>query len=509
MNQLARIRAEIRRKLSKSGTDVKKNDDDPFGDGDQSPLRGRSSREQQIYRDLFAEGGDFEASMLAGDVPGFPFGCVVGKVDLVKQYLEKETTDDPHPSKGLIELLEKRQTAMRMSPLLLLVAIGKNVPAADSFDQIEVAKLLLQYGARPDAKDVCGKTVCHYGAGCMATKMTLKVAEMCIAASQSSHFFGKEVELFGLKNESMNGKRGIGRGFHTDTGRRSVYIFDEKNQVAVKPENIRLCRKEGNSQTPIPLYDVQDRLGSVCLQEVLMANRLDVAKFLLEKHTASIDIEDYDGFSPKKMVFSNNGSGKFAAPDVSALIEKVAKRKVKAEPKACAKCQAVETVGQMFQTCARCKSVYYCSKECQKAHWKRGGHKEACVDACAESSKSIDLEKPISTDMFCSLMSFSNPTAATEPARDKDTYKKPPNVAFNEKFYVKIQEAGPQSAMIIYDETRKLIFRYEPNQRGFREIREKVLAATAYNGRKTYMKASFSEKGVCTLYLGETSMKKW
>jgi len=291
--------------------------------------------------------------MLAGDVPGFPCACVVGKVDLVKQYLEKETTDGPHPSEGLIELLEKRQTAMRMSPLLLLVAIGKNVPAADSLNQIEVAKLLLQYGARPDAKDVCGKTVCHYGAGCMATKMTLKVAEMCISAAQSSHFFGKEVELFGLKNESMNGKRGIGRGFQADTGRRSVYILDEKQQVAVKPEYVRLCGKERNAQTPIPLYDVQDRLGSVCLQEVLMANRLDVAKFLLEKHTASIDIEDYDGFSPKKMVFSDNGSGKFAAPDVSALIEKVAKRKVKAAPKACASCQALETEGQMFQACAR------------------------------------------------------------------------------------------------------------------------------------------------------------
>jgi len=46
-------------------------------------------------------------------------------------------------------------------------------------------------------------------------------------------------------------------------------------------------------------------------------------------------------------------------------------------------------------------------------------------------------------------------------------------------FYVKIQEAGPQFAMIIYDETRKLIF--QNDQRGFCEIREKVLAATAYN----------------------------
>lgn len=30
-----------------------------------------------------------------------------------------------------------------------------------------------------------------------------------------------------------------------------------------------------------------------------------------------------------------------------------------------------------FDCCSRCKLAYYCSKECQKAHWK-GSHKHAC-----------------------------------------------------------------------------------------------------------------------------------
>ena len=31
-----------------------------------------------------------------------------------------------------------------------------------------------------------------------------------------------------------------------------------------------------------------------------------------------------------------------------------------------------------LKACGRCRSVLYCSQECQKQHWGEGGHKEAC-----------------------------------------------------------------------------------------------------------------------------------
>ena len=31
-----------------------------------------------------------------------------------------------------------------------------------------------------------------------------------------------------------------------------------------------------------------------------------------------------------------------------------------------------------LKACGRCRSVRYCSQECQKQHWGEGGHKEAC-----------------------------------------------------------------------------------------------------------------------------------
>lgn len=41
----------------------------------------------------------------------------------------------------------------------------------------------------------------------------------------------------------------------------------------------------------------------------------------------------------------------------------------------CAKCDAAHT--PEFKTCSKCRGVWYCSKACQKAHW-RSGHKRVC-----------------------------------------------------------------------------------------------------------------------------------
>ena len=36
------------------------------------------------------------------------------------------------------------------------------------------------------------------------------------------------------------------------------------------------------------------------------------------------------------------------------------------------------TKGKNFKRCARCRKVIYCSRACQKEHWKKGGHKDVC-----------------------------------------------------------------------------------------------------------------------------------
>jgi hypothetical protein len=43
----------------------------------------------------------------------------------------------------------------------------------------------------------------------------------------------------------------------------------------------------------------------------------------------------------------------------------------------CRKCDEVDDASERFKQCSRCKVAYYCSRECQKEHWKI--HKKECL----------------------------------------------------------------------------------------------------------------------------------
>ena len=44
----------------------------------------------------------------------------------------------------------------------------------------------------------------------------------------------------------------------------------------------------------------------------------------------------------------------------------------------CSHCSTQASESNHLMTCARCKSAFYCSRNCQRAHWK-AGHKKICV----------------------------------------------------------------------------------------------------------------------------------
>jgi TPR repeat protein len=44
----------------------------------------------------------------------------------------------------------------------------------------------------------------------------------------------------------------------------------------------------------------------------------------------------------------------------------------------CSSCNTPQPSGQTFQKCKGCRTVQYCNKECQRAHWSPGGHKQVC-----------------------------------------------------------------------------------------------------------------------------------
>jgi len=47
-------------------------------------------------------------------------------------------------------------------------------------------------------------------------------------------------------------------------------------------------------------------------------------------------------------------------------------------PISCSSCNKPEPSTRKFRRCMGCRTVQYCSKECQRAHWSPGGHKQEC-----------------------------------------------------------------------------------------------------------------------------------
>ena len=44
-----------------------------------------------------------------------------------------------------------------------------------------------------------------------------------------------------------------------------------------------------------------------------------------------------------------------------------------------------------FRRCGRCKRVWYCSKACQKKHWrKKGGHNETCKQEKTKTAEVVE-----------------------------------------------------------------------------------------------------------------------
>jgi hypothetical protein len=499
----------IRNKLIEMGTDCKKNDKDPYGNGDQHIIKNRKLRDSA--RELYSIGGDIHAHLtnMESESVVAPLWklCVVGEPLSVKKMIHDCKSEEIVPSRNLdlIHLLERRETSMRLSPLLGIVSAGKNLMVPNGMaNHEETAKILLQNGANPYAQDVLGKTVVHYGAGGMGTKMTLNVVEMCIEAAKSHHMFGFEVELFGLKAETWNGKRGIVGGFDPDTGRRSVFI--DGKPVKTKLENLRLI---DDSIKPLtPLTDVRDRMGQVSLLEVIMQNRDDVAEFLLEKHNTDIHTKDADGISAFSMC---QGMGRFQSSVAQMVMDAASKRgsrKAKAKKKEahtkCAFCknELGETGGAK---CAACKKARYCNRECQVAHWKNGHRNE-----CQLANSGVKLDKPKNNGMYSARVSLQS-GGTTKPSNNAaQGYKKPRGIKANEKFFIKLQCCNDSQPIMVYDESRYCEFFIDPGTSGFKEIVREIRKENSWSGMKTFMKASFDENGDCTVYPASATPRfKW
>lgn len=198
------------------------------------------------------------------------------------------------------------------------------------------------------------------------------------------------------------------------------------------------------------------------------------------------------------------------APSVATLVKqrvteegrasaKAAKRAAKRQ---CSQCGIAETQERSLSCCVKCKSVQYCSKDCQTKHWKEGKHKEACKRLAAERQQTVVLETPDTSFLpeGTSAFTFSTSSFASGSfgeGQEPFKYHKPSFISVGERFYVKVQANAHGSALFIYDKSRECHFYYPSRQRGYTEIFEKVKEEKAFGGKKTYPAVSFEEVVAC------------
>jgi len=148
------------RAVSLTGTDVSKNNDSPFDDGDQSKIildLPHLSKYNWFEKVNNCIGARNATKLFTANLSSHPLlrSCQSGDIDAVKkQVLESEVG-----SKERTRLLEGRDNSFRC-PALLLMARAEN--GIGNGNTVNIVRLLLRYGARPDARDICGNNVLHY-----------------------------------------------------------------------------------------------------------------------------------------------------------------------------------------------------------------------------------------------------------------------------------------------------------------------------------------------------------
>ena len=433
--------AAFRALLAANGTDLAAGDTDPFGDGDQSRLL--TSREQHVHRSAWSAGGDFDLRIQTTTLSELGMACATGQTRHVRHLLSLASTD-----KQRTELLERRECVQRLSPLLITIAGMKRI-SGPGVDHVGCADLLIEAGARVDARDFMGKTVVHYGAGMMASDESMRVVEKCIARGDAS---------------------------------------------GLSPR----------------LVDVQDRVGGVAAHEVVMSQRADVAKFLGE-HNARMDIKEWgkgrDGLSPMDML---RRSG-LMNPDIFAAFNEVDQRQKFAEMNTAKRARACDNCGKRrgeeglqwpsLKQCARCKKACYCSAACQRAHWEE--HKAFCGQA------SIKIDRPEAwkdnpQTAMCKVGTYVTNLSGADLAGGRKsvtvciepTYKPPPRANVGDRFYVKIQRAltgtGPMKG---YDKSRKLVFFILPGAPAFKELDQIIRSKGMMGGLKGFFEAKVDAAG--------------
>ena len=84
--------------------------------------------------------------------------------------------------------------------------------------------------------------------------------------------------------------------------------------------------------------------------------------------------------------------------------------------------------------CARCHVTLYCGRECQKQHWKKGGHKQKCEEGILAHPSRYPFMATISN-----VLTADHPTVSLSGGKTEDSTASQSTIPASKTFVVKVQ----------------------------------------------------------------------
>jgi TPR repeat protein len=381
------------RQILRASTDLALNDADEYGGGDQTFVRCEDRSDPgNSLRHLWAGGGSPADHIFKSPWNFSPFqrACAFGCRDEVAAVLSSHPSD----TDSMMKLLEKRECSLRLSPLhqcifgarlmraelwpMLMATLPEKYAHFRSAipDHLGVARLLIETGANVNARDIAGHSCAHHCVLQHASEKSLAIAPFLAKAGADFNAVNRfgEVPLLGVimqmsflcqadvvrvlvercgadADHMCNGEI-TPRSMADDT----AWMSEDGGQrmfAALNKKNGSTCENDGGGSSD---GDAGGGGGSGGGGGGGGGKQQTKSKSQFAQQRAQ-HVGTGAASTKKKVLYAADGS--------------VLHRHIK-----CAKCLVEDG---RFQ-CAACRSVSYCSKECQRSHWK-AGHKQECVSS--------------------------------------------------------------------------------------------------------------------------------
>lgn len=203
--------------------------DDPYGDGDQSPvphpsITGQAAVEaSDPLRNAWSTGLDMDRAIHAEDgSAAFHLACATGDLATVRTTIEeaKKKVEDGEED-ALLHVLEKRISFMRFSPLHYCCHGARRVPPDQDTESIqengmllfsEVCEALLEAGVRVNSRDLCGYPPIGTAAGFSSSPISLELVPMLSkygADANMTNRFGESLLMHPIMANNINTFRAL------------------------------------------------------------------------------------------------------------------------------------------------------------------------------------------------------------------------------------------------------------------------------------------------------------